>query len=79
MSTDTAQELASLKAAVTELETWKEYLSGNITKIQDDEADYKSELNTFYLMWAGTPLPPLPPRCALSLVLRALSRRSQVR
>ena len=44
--------LASLQAAVTEL-------SGKITKIQDDEADYKSELNTFYLMWAGTPLPRL--------------------
>ena len=52
-------QLASLQAAVTELETWKEYLSGNITKIQDDEANYKSELNTFYLMWAGTPLPRL--------------------
>ena len=51
--------LASLDAAVTELETWKEYLSGNISKIQADEADYKSELNTFYLMWAGTPLPRL--------------------
>ena len=51
--------LASLDAAVTELETWKEYLSGNITQIQDDEANYKSELNTFYLMWAGTPLPRL--------------------
>jgi hypothetical protein len=51
--------LASLQAAVTELETWKEYLSGNITKIQGDEEAYKKELNTFYLMWAGTPLPRL--------------------
>ena len=72
-------DMDSLQAAVTELKTWKDYLHGNITKIQADEADYKAELNTFYLMWAGTPLPPLPPRCALSLVLRALSRRLQVR
>ena len=71
--------LASLDAAVTELETWKEYLIGNISKIQADEADYKSELNTFYLMWAGTPLPAFASEMALSLVLRALSRRLQVR
>ena len=61
-----AGDLDRLQAAVTELETWKEYLHGNITKIQGDitkiqgdEEAYKKELNTFYLMWAGTPLPRL--------------------
>ena len=53
------EDLDRLQAAVTELETWKEYLHGNITKIQGDEEAYKKELNTFYLMWAGTPLPRL--------------------
>ena len=34
-------------------------IQADVSKIQADEEEYKKELNTFYLMWAGTPLPCL--------------------
>ena len=34
-------------------------IQADVSKIQADEEEYKKELNTFYLMWAGTPLPRL--------------------
>ena len=45
--------LASLQAAIDVLNAT---LSDKITEIKETEQKSQEELNTFYLMWAGTPL-----------------------
>ena len=45
--------LASLQATIDVLNAT---LSAQITQITETEKKSQEELNTFYLMWAGTPL-----------------------
>ena len=45
--------LASLQATIDVLNAT---LSAQITQITETESTSQEELNTFYLMWAGTPL-----------------------
>ena len=50
---------SATQASVSGIQANASTIQADVSKIQGDEAEYKKELNTFYLMWAGTPLPRL--------------------
>jgi hypothetical protein len=51
-------------------------LIGAVAEIEATEEKSQAELNTFYLMWAGT---AFELSCGVNLMLREPFRRSQVR
>ena len=48
-------------------------MQARLTTVEAEEAQQKEELNTFYLMWAGT-CTTAPPCCARCCAIRAHSR-----